>query len=335
MRTELTVRHRGAARQRDADAVELARPSRAARGGGRTARSSREKELLLTQARGGGRRGADSRGGGGGGGRGGGRGGGGRGGGGYGGLDPILPVVDPGRDRLDHDDVRQSTARELPLHKNAVTRTADNSRPKRRVHAQQRACGSTSPADVRENLKVIAAGLKIFERQEHKDSAGDTCDYRLVQDGLTMTLPFLTRQIIRPTLAELKLILQKRSLQLAPDPERPDKPLFTDDATRAEGNERRRGIVRVLAQARDGGGREQRSARGGVLAPEELAIACWKGKSSVNLLVSKVETDHMLEKFGVDVSAAGGGAVGPGRRDGGELTRRRRGGEGAAVSLLR
>ena len=46
---------------------------------------------------------------------------------------------------------------------------------------------------------------------------------------------------------------------------------------------------------------------GGVLAPEELAIACWKGKSSVNLLVSKVETDHMLEKFGVDVSAAGGG----------------------------
>ena len=49
-----------------------------------------------------------------------------------------------------------------------------------------------------------------------------------------MTLPFLTRQIIRPTLAELKLILQKRSLQLAPDPERPDKPLFTDDATRAE-----------------------------------------------------------------------------------------------------
>ena len=32
--------------------------------------------------------------------------------------------------------------------------------------------------------------------------------------------------------------------------------------------------------------------------PEEIAIACWKGKSSVNLLVSKVETDHLLEKFG-------------------------------------
>jgi multisite-specific tRNA:(cytosine-C5)-methyltransferase len=41
--------------------------------------------------------------------------------------------------------------------------------------------------------------------------------------------------------------------------------------------------------------------------PEEIAIACWKGKNSVNLLVSKVETDHLLEKFGVDVSKKGGG----------------------------
>jgi len=41
-----------------------------------------------------------------------------------------------------------------------------------------------------------------------------------------------------------------------------------------------------------------------VSTAEEIAIACWKGKSSVNLLVSKVETDHLLEKFGVDVSAA-------------------------------
>jgi multisite-specific tRNA:(cytosine-C5)-methyltransferase len=43
--------------------------------------------------------------------------------------------------------------------------------------------------------------------------------------------------------------------------------------------------------------------------PEEIAIACWKGKNSVNLLVSKVETDHLLEKFGVDVSSKGGGGT--------------------------
>ena len=35
-----------------------------------------------------------------------------------------------------------------------------------------------------------------------------------------------------------------------------------------------------------------------VTSPDAIAIACWKGKNSVNLLVSKVETDHLLEKFG-------------------------------------
>ena len=47
--------------------------------------------------------------------------------------------------------------------------------------------------------------------------------------------------------------------------------------------------------------------------PEEIAIACWKGKNSVNLLVSKAETDHLLEKFGIDTSTAGGGGPPRGR----------------------
>jgi hypothetical protein len=46
--------------------------------------------------------------------------------------------------------------------------------------------------------------------------------------------------------------------------------------------------------------------------PEELAIACWKGKNSVNLLVSKVETDHLLEKFGMELSKGGSGGGGAG-----------------------
>lgn len=55
----------------------------------------------------------------------------------------------------------------LPLHKNAVTRTADNTRPKR-IYMLTNGLREYLAADTRENLKVIAAGLKIFERQEHK-----------------------------------------------------------------------------------------------------------------------------------------------------------------------
>ena len=51
--------------------------------------------------------------------------------------------------------------------------------------------------------------------------------------------------------------------------------------------------------------------------PEEIAIACWKGKNSVNLLVSKAETDHLLEKFGrVSRPRRAGGHQGGG--DGGQ-----------------
>jgi multisite-specific tRNA:(cytosine-C5)-methyltransferase len=55
-----------------------------------------------------------------------------------------------------------------------------------------------------------------------------------VQDGLSMMLPYITKQVIHPTLAELKLILTRRSLQLESDPERPDRALFLNEETMKE-----------------------------------------------------------------------------------------------------
>jgi multisite-specific tRNA:(cytosine-C5)-methyltransferase len=164
-------------------------------------------------------------------------------------------------------------------------------------------------ADHREQLKVVAAGVKIFERQEHKDPATGPppCDYRLTQDGLHMMLPFVTKQIVHPTLEELKLILQRRSLNLASDPDRPERALFVDERTKAEVAAMRNGSCVFLPRIETDADRAmlQESAS----TPEEIAIACWKGKNSVNLLVSKAETDHLLEKFGVDVSSRGGGGA--------------------------
>lgn len=243
-----------------------------------------EKELLLDSMRGGGRRGND---------------GGGRG---FGGLDPVLPVSDP--KVIDSICGTYGIDRErLPLHKNAVTRTADNTRPKR-VYLITDGLREYLAADVRESLKVIAAGLKVFERQEHKEASGNegTCDFRLVQDGLHMMLPFLKKQIVHPTLAELKLVLQRRSLQLEEDPERPDRAVFLDPRTKAEVSASVAGSCVFLPRIETEEDRAMLAAS--ISTPEELAIACWKGKSSVNLLVSKVETDHMLEKFGVDVSSS-------------------------------
>ena len=259
-----------------------------------------EKELLLTSVRGQGRRGgaADHA-----------TSGGNKGGVRFaGGLDAIMPVTDS--NVIDSiTDTYGIDRSKLPLHKNAVTRTADSSRPKR-VYMLTDGLREFLAADHREALKVIAAGVKIFERQEHKDVGTNgpaPCDYRLTQDGLHMMLPFVTKQIVHPTLAELKLILQKRSLNLAEDPDRPDRALFLDEKTKQEVSEMRNGSCVFLPRIETDADRAmlQESAS----TPEEIAIACWKGKNSVNLLVSKVETDHLLEKFGVDVSKKGGGGA--------------------------
>ena len=252
-----------------------------------------EKELLLEESRGQGRRG----------------GGGGGKGGGFGGIDAIIPVFDP--KVIDSiTDVYDIDRNKLPLHKNAVTRTADVTRPKR-LYILTDGLREYLAADHRESLKVIAAGLKIFERQEHKEPAGGnpipTCDFRLVQDGLHIMLPFVKKQIVHPTLAEMKLILQRRSLQLAEDPERPDRALFQDERTKKEVMESANGSVVFLPRMETDEDRALLSESAST--PEEIAIACWKGKNSVNLLVSKAETDHLLEKFGIDTSTAGGGGA--------------------------
>ena len=255
-----------------------------------------EKELLLTSVRGQGRRGgADAVGG-----------GGNKGGVRFaGGLDAIMPVSDP--KVIDTITETYGIDREkLPLHKNAVTRTADSSRPKR-LYMLTDGLREFLAADHREQLKVICAGVKIFERQEHKDITDGSapCDYRLTQDGLHMMLPFVTKQIVRPTLAELKLILERRSLNLADDPDRPDRALFLDPHTIAEVATMKNGSCVFLPRIETAEDRAMLTESAST--PEEIAIACWKGKNSVNLLVSKVETDHLLEKFGVDVSKKGGG----------------------------
>ena len=257
-----------------------------------------EKELLLTSVRGQGRRGgADMS-----------SAGGNKGGVRFaGGLDAILPVSD--EKVIDSITDTYGIDRErLPLHKNAVTRTADASRPKR-LYMLSDGLREYLAADHREQLKVVAAGVKIFERQEHKDPATGPppCDYRLTQDGLHMMLPFVTKQIVHPTLEELKLILQRRSLNLASDPDRPERALFVDERTKAEVAAMRNGSCVFLPRIETDADRAmlQESAS----TPEEIAIACWKGKNSVNLLVSKAETDHLLEKFGVDVSSRGGGGA--------------------------
>jgi tRNA (cytosine34-C5)-methyltransferase len=62
-----------------------------------------------------------------------------------------------------------------------------------------------------DNLKIINTGVKAFAKCENK---GATIFMRLAQEGSMMTLPFVNSKIIKPTLKDLELLLNKDDEEL-------------------------------------------------------------------------------------------------------------------------
>ena len=120
-------------------------------------------------------------------------------------------------------------------------------------------------ADRDKRLKVTAAGVKTFERQDKKAEAAATaaagggggeaglispCPYRVTHDGLDLLAPLLKKQVVRPTALEMLALLEGRAVAL------------TEEA-------------RVGLSEKEGGGEEQQqrqqqeAAKGGGGAPAQ------------------------------------------------------------------
>ena len=65
-----------------------------------------------------------------------------------------------------------------------------------------------------DNLKIINTGVKAFTKCENK---GATCDFRLAQDGALMTIPFMTKRIVKPTLKDLEVLLLCNDVDMPPE----------------------------------------------------------------------------------------------------------------------
>ncbi|CAL6331498.1 unnamed protein product [Bathycoccus prasinos] len=217
------------------------------------------------------------------------------------GFDGVAPVNSP--DVVDPINEKYGI-HSLQIEKNCVTRTAAGSKPKR-VYYVTPNLRQYIAADTRESLRITAIGLKVFERQNLNDDKDSyfgadskvlsSCNYRLNQDGLFLTLPFMTKQAITITIPELLQILKLRGLALVENEPVPDgskftpRPSFTDAETRKHVESCSQGSLVCLL--RDEDVQKLNCSR------SEFAITCWKGKTSLNLLVSKVETEHLLEKL--------------------------------------
>ena len=223
------------------------------------------------------------------------------------GIDPISPVTDEASMQeiiLFYGIVEA----EIPAFRNQlITRSTIQLNPKKMyfVSPQVRAF---LDMDTRECMKIPALGVKVLERQSQKLATGGqrSCSYRLSQEGLPVLLPYLTRQLIRPTVREFRAMLQGRGLRIGKIPD--GKIALTDPTTLAEVAAASPGCV--VMQLREDDARRLRlptrmeDAHGDVNhAP--LAIACWKGAVTVNALIGGNEGQAMLLRIMQHIHAHG------------------------------
>jgi len=183
----------------------------------------------------------------------------------------------------------------------------DGPRPKR-LYGVSPDASELLNGDVRRRLKVMSAGVKLFERghdaackaaaMEDPDAPLELparfCPYRVAQDGLRWLLPHISRQLIRVPAVDVARLVRLRTIYFA----RPDwaagdeQPTFGEAALAALRDQVLEGchiMVPVLA-----GGGAASAVLGG---PEDLAVVAWKGRVSVSLLVAKPECVLLLEKL--------------------------------------
>jgi multisite-specific tRNA:(cytosine-C5)-methyltransferase len=179
--------------------------------------------------------------------------------------------------------------------------------------------------DGKEALKVVACGLKMFERQSFGEK-GTSCEYRIAQEGVPVILPYLTKQILYPSLDEFISLLRDRALPVPaehiisltdhrdaekttadngdldkPPPSKPQGCCVRDPKTLQELPNIRLGCCVALMREEDlsklGLGKDSNETQGGLAANSPFAIPCWRGRASINVMVSKLDCAQMLERL--------------------------------------
>eukprot|EP00891_Asterochloris_glomerata_P009762 jgi/Astpho2/9762/e_gw1.00149.36.1_t len=202
------------------------------------------------------------------------------------GLDPVVPFTD--EETLQSIQDFYGLLPEFPLWEQMIHRYSlsmeDGGKGPKRLYLVSAGVRRLLLNDVREALKVTMTGLKLFERQEVRVTSVRlqdeqmACRYRLVQDGVPAILPYITKQLLQPTVDEFLALVQERYMVLPWEPQKP-RPEPQDPATLTQLKQLRLGCCVVMLNTR--------KAEDACAAHAPLAIAAWKGRGSLSVLVSK------------------------------------------------
>ena len=100
-------------------------------------------------------------------------------------------------------------------HTNFFARSSSN----KKCYFVGRRVASLLQAKRNRRLKIVHSGSRCYEKCSVKASAADSavrsCEYRLVQEGIDAIAPFMTRQLVPATLADLRHLLRRKLIPLS------------------------------------------------------------------------------------------------------------------------
>lgn len=167
----------------------------------------------------------------------------------------------------------------FPLEGHLVTRSADNAR---RIYYISKSVKEILELNVQvgEQIKIASLGLKMFERHRSKD--GCSCAYRLSYEGLSLLLPYISKRILYASPVDFQHLLQYRTINFDH---------FVDARFGEEAASLMPGCCVVMLHE------GHQNVDSITMDPSTIAIVCWRGKATVNVLVSPPDRKELLERI--------------------------------------
>ncbi|KAG2579448.1 RNA cytosine-C(5)-methyltransferase NSUN2-like isoform X3 [Panicum virgatum] len=179
----------------------------------------------------------------------------------------------------------------FPLRGHLVTRSTDNAR---RIYYVSKSVKNILElnTEVGEQLKIVSLGIKMFESHRSKDCS--SCAYRLSYEGLSLLLPYISKRILYASPLDFHRLLQYRSINFA---------YFVDARFGEEAASLMPGCcVVVLLEG-------HKHVDSICKDPSTVAIVCWRGKGTMNVMVSPPDRKDLLERmayrFGLEACTEG------------------------------
>nr|DAD41060.1 TPA_asm: hypothetical protein HUJ06_015383 [Nelumbo nucifera] len=174
----------------------------------------------------------------------------------------------------------------FPLNGHLVTRNSDTHHVKRIYYVSESVHDVLKlNFHVGQQLKITSVGLKTFERQTSKEGTSSACAFRISSEGLPLLLPYITKQILCASLVDFKHLLQYRSIKFAD---------FVDAEFGKKASNLMLGCCVIVLNKGD-----QISSDPIQVDASTLAIGCWKGRTSVSVMVSAIDCQELLQRLSV------------------------------------